>query len=316
MPFVFAAALLVFIFAVGSDPVRYARVTDFLASVFFADSSTPELLHTKYAQAQAGGGKVKILIVPGHDNEASGTEFGGLREADATLALGKELHKLLTQVPSFEVALSRDGNGYVPALAAYFKEHREEIQAYRTKQTKQMKTHLASGAVQSKIIVGHNFAPSEVALRLWGINKWANENTYDLIIHVHFNDVPRAARSKPGMYSGFALYVPERQYSNAKGSRSVAEAIRERLTAFYPTSDLPGESGGITEDQELIAVGSNNSVDAAAVLIEYAYIYEPIIQNAATRTAAIADMALQTHLGMRDFFETAPVAEDSGYTPH
>ena len=312
----FAAVAFLLIAGVASDPARYAQVSSFLASVFFVDSSTPEMLHTKYAEARTGGEKMKILIVPGHDDIASGAAFGGLREADLNLALGAELHKLLAQVPDFNVAVSRTEEGYVPALAAYFTEHRVDINAYRADQQAQMRQHLASGAIESNVIVSHNFAPSEVALRLWGINKWANDNRYDLIIHIHFNDVPRAVRSKPGAYSGFSMYIPERQFSNAKGSRAVAESIRDRLARLYPKSDLPVERDNPTEDQELIAIGSNNSLDAATVLIEYAYIYEPIIQQAGGRSAAIADMALQTYLGVRDFFEEVVIAEDDLYTPH
>lgn len=131
---IFAGVAFIAVVGVASDPIRSARLGDFLASVFFVDSSTAETLHANYAQACAGGEKVKILIVPGHDDSASGAEFGGQREADLALALGVELHKLLGQVPEFEVALARTKAGYAPALAVYFTEHQADITAYRTDQ--------------------------------------------------------------------------------------------------------------------------------------------------------------------------------------
>ncbi len=286
------------------------------AAAFFQDISTPESLRKAYADANAGGEKLKILIVPGHDDVASGTWYGGLREADINLALSKKLASYLSGIPSFEVTLTRPDAWYSKELDSYFTNNRESILAYRANQTAEMARHLTSGAIRPYALVDHNAAPLETAIRLWGINTWANENGYDLIVHVHFNDVPRANRSKPGSYSGVAMYVPESQFSNAKGSRAVAEAVRARLAAFYPTSNLPGENGGITEDQWLVAIGSNNSLNASSVLIEYDYVYEPIVQNALVRDIAFDDMAFQTYLGIRDFFEPGSVKKgETRYLP-
>src|SRR3989338_3248509 len=64
------------------------------AGVFFTESITPEGLKDKYMRAQRGGAKIRVLIVPGHDNEAWGTEFRGVREADMAAAVGEELTRL------------------------------------------------------------------------------------------------------------------------------------------------------------------------------------------------------------------------------
>lgn len=310
----FVVGALAVAFLLFNNQSWYENVRN-LASVFFIDSSTPGVLKDAYRAAQAGEGKVKILIVPGHDDDAWGTEYKGLREADATLALGKELQKNLAQNQYFEVRLARGDSGYDPGLAAYITLRHNDILAYRASQTAQMQSYVASGQIQSTIVVDHNFAPSDVAVKLWGINKWANEQRYDLIIHIHFNDAPRPVRSVPGRYSGFALYVPESQFSNAKGSRAVADSVKNRLDTWYAVSDLPGEDEGLTEEQQLIAIGSNNSVDAAAFLIEYAYIYEPVMQKFPNRTLAISDMALQTSLGVFDFFGATSTTQ-SRYVPH
>ena len=271
------------------------------ASVFFVDSSTPDILHAAYRDAERGKEKFKVLIVPGHDTASPGAYFGGLREADLTLAAAKELVADFLSDKNIEARLARTDQGYDPELAAYFAEHRTDILSYRASQTAQMQGYLASGDIASNVLVGHNFAPSEVVIKLYGINKWANEQGYDLILHIHFNDVPRPNRSLPGWPTGFAIYVPEHQFSNAKGSLAIGQAIQKRLLDLYRASTLPQEANSPVEDQELIAIGSNNSLDASSVLIEYSYIYEPLVQQQLLRAPSISNMAELTYLGVEDF---------------
>lgn len=273
-----------------------------LASIFFVDSSTPESLRARYAEAGTGGVPLKVLVVPGHDTLASGTEYKGMKEADLTLALGSKIAAALKADPRLAVTLARTDAGYDPALATYFTDHRADILAFQKSQRGLMREYLSSGKVASNVIVGHNTAPSEVAVRLWGINKWANENKYDLVLHIHFNDVPRADRTKPGAYTGFAIYIPEHQFSNAKGSKAVAAALETELEKYYAPSTHPKEKGTPIEDQELIAIGSNNSLDGAGLLVEYAYIYESLLATSQSRDKAFATMATATYDGIEAFF--------------
>jgi N-acetylmuramoyl-L-alanine amidase len=151
--------------------------------------------------------------------------------------------------------------------------------------------------------VFHNSAPRDVALRLYGITKWSSENNIDIIIHIHFNDIPRKNAKKPGDYSGFAIYVPTSKYGNSSTTRAIASKIYQSLSKYNRVSDLPGESTGLVDESELIAIGANNTSDAASMLIEYGYIYEPQFQDPYTRSEAIRHLALQTYLGLQDFFE-------------
>ncbi len=307
----------------GIEGIKNANGND--ASVFFADSVTPESLKLAYAEAnRAKRGnkepeKVKILIVPGHDAEFPGTEYEGLKEVELTVDLGERLFELLKKEPSFDVYISQTRAGYTPEFTSYFEKNRNAILSFIDKQKGIMQHFVEAGKIQPMVNVIHNSAPNEVALKLYGINKWANENKIDIIIHVHFNDYPGRKKHDP-KYSGFAIYVPEDQYSNSKGSKSVAEAIYKRLATFYPHSDLPKEDSGIVEDQELIAIGSNNTLDAAGMLIEYGYIYEPTFSDPALRSVVLADLALQTYLGVLDFFGKGSVAEagefSTRFLPH
>jgi N-acetylmuramoyl-L-alanine amidase len=277
------------------------------ASVFFFDSSTPDMLHTAYAAAKAGGKPVSILIVPGHDAAASGTSYHGLSEADMTLATGQELERLFKADPLVSALSARETGWYIPELSDFFAQNRARILGYRAQETGIMERLMALGKVHSDIVVDHNTAPDEVALRLYGINLWANEHSVDAVLHIHYNDIPRHNRALAGPYTGFAIYIPEHQYSNYKGSLALAQAIKARLLEHEGASTLPGERGGIIEDQGLIAIGSHNSVDAAAVLVECAYVYEPQLQDPGSRQKAIEQCAQSIYGGVEDFFASTTV---------
>lgn len=266
----------------------------------YPEAITPKDLQTKYHS-----GRLKILLVAGHDNQYSGTSFGGLREADLNLQLTNNLATILSKDSHFDVITARnfiDGN-YITDLAEYFDREREQILSFRNNLQRDFHSLISRGDLTEHRGVQHNFAPGEVSLRLFGINKWANERGVDLVLHVHFNDHPGRHSTARGKYSGFAIYIPEGQYPNARVSAAVAQSVFNQLEKFFPVSDLPLESGGVVEDQELIAVGSSGSRKGASFLIEFGYIYEPQITNEETRPLILAELAWQTYQGLKKHFE-------------
>jgi N-acetylmuramoyl-L-alanine amidase len=273
------------------------------AAVFMVDNITPQELLDKYEDEKEG--KVRIFIMPGHEPAYGGAEYGSLKERDLNLVIAKHLRDYLKGDSRYEVALGRDDSGWNPTLEAYFKDERAQILAWKNDQARIMKQLVSEGEVD--IVEGgvpHQKAPDDVALRLYGMNKWIGENDFDLAIHIHINDYGSRGR-RPGIYSGYAIYVPEKQYSNSAAARMVAESISDRLERFIGQSDLEKESGGVVEDQELVAVGRYNTADAPALLIEYGYIYESQFQDKAVREKALREYAYQTYLGIRDFFVTS-----------
>ena len=292
----FFPSLLLFALILGG---LFSRVE---AATFFVDSSTPASLKEKYEKAVLGGPKVKILVVPGHDKDQGGTSFKGVTEADLNAYLGEMLFEYLKKDPNFDVTLLRSKTDYNPAIKKYFADQRSEIKDFINKHAATMQELVGVGALNEVSGVEHNEAPAETIIKLYGANKWANENGIDLVIHIHFNDYGGRRWNKVGTYSGFAIYVPESQYSNAKTSRGIAENVFERLRTFYPISDISKESEGIIPDQELVAIGANNTLDAASFLIEYGYIYEPGIQTSAVRSYYLKDLAFQTWSGVESFF--------------
>ena len=311
-------ALLMFVFArIGLEPFAHdARLVSRWsqgAATFFVESISVAQIQRDYARAPNGRWiasphKLKVLIVPGHQPDVGGTEFVGVHERDIVVDIAEALAGFLQQNPRYEVMVARSKVAWHPTLQTYFDTHVADIEAFRRSQVAQMVENLARGSILSETDqVGHLNASSQAALQLYGINKWASEQKYDITIHLHVNDYGGRTR-RHAEYSGFAVYVPERQYSNARPSAALGQAIAWRLSAYHATSTLPGESAGVVEDQELIAVGSNNSADGAALLIEYGYIYEPQFQNPSVRTLAEWDYAYQTYLGIQDFVGDPVVA--------
>jgi N-acetylmuramoyl-L-alanine amidase len=268
------------------------------AQAAFKESVTADEIRDRYAQ-----GTVNILIVPGHQPTEGGTAFHSVYERELVVAIADRLAEFLSQNPRLQVLVARTGEVWHPVLDDYFKSRASAIQTFIRAQIKEMMRQLSRGRiVPQPEQVAHNSASTAAALQLYGLNRFANDYRYDIALHIHLNDYGGRPAGEVGAYDGFTIYIPDHQYSNSEASRAVAEAIASRLNAFHATSTLPIENKGIVEDQDLIAIGSNNTAKNAALLIEYGYIYEPQIQNPITRETALADYAYQTYLGLQDFF--------------
>lgn len=278
----------------------------------FPTSVTPEDLRLKYEAAGSGGEKVKILIMPGHEPSYGGAENGGLRERDIVVTISDELASFLRANPRYEVAVARTALSWSPELTDYFDEEWKDIRKFVKDKKKAMHKLIRKGDVEElSFAVAHNAAATDVALRLYGINKWASEEGYDIVIHPHLNDNVGAQ-----FQSGFAVYVPDKQYGNASASKAVGEAIAYELNDFNASSTLPIENYGIVEDQELIALGAYNTADFASLLIEYGYIYESKIARSEVRPTVLKDMAYQTYRGIQDFFQDPVAGDNTQALPH
>lgn len=265
---------------------------------FFGESITKEELQKRYDS----GDKIKILIVPGHDNK-SGAEFKGIREADLNLEIGEKLYLLFKMDPHFEPSITRDKNGYNKLLSAYFSLKRSAIIEFRNQHKKILESAVKKGLIEKIFSLLGTFASKEGAIKLYGINKWANENNIDIVINLHFNDDPLRRHNRKGKFSGFSIVVPEKQLPNAKASRIIAESVFSKLEKYLPSSNMPLEKDGIIENQELIALGARASLDAASILIEYAYIYEPQFSNRVIAPLLNGELAFQTYEGIKNFFD-------------
>lgn len=257
--------------------------------------------------------KVKILIVPGHNPNYGGTEFKNVKERDLAVDLANELKNFLDDDKHYEVYVIRDKVSFTSEFEKYFKENWDKIKEWKEASRKEFSS-IVNIESANKLVsrVFHNNVSTDIAIQLYGITKWSNENDMDIVIHIHFNDNPRVKTSLPGVYSGFAIYVPYEQYGNSESTKTIATDIFKRLEKYNPVSNLHGESIGIVYEPELIAIGSNNTSDAASMLIEYSYIYEPQLHDAVIRNLTVRDMAYETYLGLQDFFDPKANSNQSG----
>ncbi len=245
---------------------------------------------------------IKILLVPGHDNEVWGAQYGNVKEADMNLNLATRIYNNLKKDKRFEVHITRKIGGYTKEFEDYFANNTEAISAFKENTKANTMQKIKDGSFIEKENPPHNNASEDVAIKLYGFNKWANENKMDAVIHVHFNDYPRATKWTKGIHKGFAIYKPEGQMVNAKGSADLAKNIFTQLKKKYATSTYAPEKGGLVEDQSLIALGSNGSLSPSvrSILIEYGYIYRFTTKKA--RFSAYDNMASLTATGIKNYF--------------
>jgi N-acetylmuramoyl-L-alanine amidase len=230
----------------------------------------------KYAQ----GKPIEILIVPGHDDKNSGAVFRGMREADMTLTLAEKLAHELSSDPQVFVTVTRNRNGFTEPLKSYLTDNEDDINKFIKKSKEETQRFLEKNDETVASGVVHNNAPSEVAYTLYGINKWVAEESFDFVIHIHFNDDTSHYGNNIGEFGGFTIYVPEKNLPNAEKSLPWADSIGSELKKTFFRSSLPSESirsdeNGVVPDFKLISLGSNMTLKTPSILVEYSYIYEP-----------------------------------------
>jgi len=273
------------------------------ASFAFA-ITTPELKKT-LSDRYMSGEILKVLIVPGHDDEFSGAKFRKEREADMTLSVAKQLANFLGQDPQLIVVVARDGGGYIPSLHNYFESQTLVVNEFIKSHSVQMKKDIASGNIIIPKQVPHGNASKIPLYRLYAINKWATEQDFDMVIHIHFNDEGSRYLTSPGKFSGYAVYVPDSNLLGAPASKELGTAIAKHLKRDFNLSNMSYEHNrsdehGVVSDIKLIALGANKTIAIPRVLIEYSYIYEPIVSlKKFPLTSDI--MAAATDYGIHDF---------------
>lgn len=262
------------------------------------------------AQARGADRLINVLIVPGHDDEYTGTSHKSLREVDINRQLAEDVYAYLVQEEGINAVLSSDSSGYNPIFDAYFQRERSDIVSFMETVKEEFERRKASGEVALEEGNFHNPAPGDMALRLYGINRWVNDADFDLVIHIHFNDEAGRNKSRVGKNSGFSIYTPGREFENYELSRRLADSIFNEMKKIRPISSLKAEETGVIEDHELIALGANESLDAGSVLVEYGYIYESIFTDASLRKVSLDHMAYATYAGVMRLLGEEPIAKE------
>ncbi len=287
-------------FIVLSGIAIFTRVAGFQFStiIFPGNATTSQDIQNEYNNS-----RLSLLIVPGHDLEYPGTEFRGTKEADLTIQASVELYNFLKNDPHIHTSSARvfSTGDYQEELKSYFSNEQVNIRSFSEKFKNFVEGLTAAGNFLPKESK-HPVAPDVVALRLTGINKWANEHHINVVIHIHFNDYPDRRFNVKGRYHGFVIYVPDSQYPNYQTSQGLGQFIFEKLRESAPVSNYASESSGLVEDQQLLAIGPYATREGASLLIEYGYIYEPQLVNPDIRERVIRELAYQTYRGIETYF--------------
>ena len=254
-----------------------------LLSIFISlapQISSAQTLPENGPEKYQAGQKVKILIIPGHDKKYSGAYFRGVSEQEINLKLAEKIKTELMRDPLLDVTITRDENGYVPVIQEYFDDNEKSINRFIDSHKKETVKLKAEEDFDLDVQVPHADAKPLVAYQLYGVNKWAGENDFDLILNIHFNDDTGHPSGAVGDFSGFVVYVPDENLLNHKDGDILGAAIGARMNQTFPTSNMPLEAakadlGGVIPDFHLIALGSNRTLEIPSVLVEYSYIYEP-----------------------------------------
>jgi hypothetical protein len=236
------------------------------------------------SQKYQSGEKIKILVIPGHDQKYSGAYWNGRSEQDLNLQLANQIRDELRKDPQLEVVVTRDERGYIPEIQNYFENNQTSIERFIESHKKATNDSVESGDISLTRQVPHHDAAPTVAYQLYAVNKWAAEHDFDIILNIHFNDDTGHTPKTAGKYAGFVVYVPDEHLPNHDDAVIIGEAIGARMKQTFPVSTMPLEAAkedenGVIPDFHLIALGSNNTLKIPSVLVEYSYIYEPQIDS-------------------------------------
>ncbi len=257
---------------------------------------------------------VNILIVPGHDDESYGTQFNGLKEVELNRILAQKLFDYLAKENGINPVLASTKEGYNPIFEDYFLNEKEKIQYFIYDAKESFSKKLTHEDAEHLVGNFHNTATEDVVQRLYGINRWVNDKDFDMVIHIHFNDYPGRKRDKNGKHEGFSIYTPGTLFVNHEVSKLLANSIFEELKKIQRVSSLESEGAGIIEDHELIALGANESLEAASVLVEYGYIYESKFTNVDLRETTLDYFAYATYAGIKKMINEQPFKKEEEET--
>jgi len=238
-----------------------------------------------------------ILVIPGHEPKAGGGSYKNIYERDLAVDIANKIFETLSKDSEYKVTVARDENDWNPILKEYFQTQKQAIINFKTKCQQDTKALMASGKMKYVPNMGfHADASQEMSVRLYGMNKWANENDIDLVLNLHFNDEQRPNINTPGDLSGFVIFVPESQMKNSQASKLAAQDIFDQLKSV----ESP-QVNYLLEDQSLIALGASGTMDAPSLLIEYAYIFEKKLRTDTDRLKTLDEFAQQTVLGIKKY---------------
>ena len=124
------------------------------ASLFFAQLSSTREIREKHTTD-----KVKILLVPGHEEDFGGKEYRGIKERDLNVLLANHLYDLFSKDKGVAILNVKDNKGnFSKWFSDYTKENELAIKEFRNSVRANFKKAINDG-FEIKNTVTHNKAP-------------------------------------------------------------------------------------------------------------------------------------------------------------
>ncbi len=225
---------------------------------------------------------VVIAVDAGHGGVDPGaTGAGGTHEKDITLAVARDLAKLINQQSGMHAVLTRDGDYFIALQERYQKAREAKADLFVSIHADAYASGDARGS--SVWILSPRGASSEAA-------RWLadRENRADLVGGVKLEDKDNTLA---------AVLLDLSQGATLEASDAVAKRVLQALARIGPTHR------GYVEKANFVVL---RSPDVPSILVETAFITNPAEEKRLQNPVQRRKLASAILGGVRDYFETTP----------
>ncbi|HEY7872528.1 MAG TPA: N-acetylmuramoyl-L-alanine amidase, partial [Rudaea sp.] len=225
---------------------------------------------------------VVIAIDAGHGGVDPGaTGAGGTHEKDITLAVARDLAKLIDKQSGMHAVLTRDSDSFIPLQERYQKAREAKADLFVSIHADAYASGDARGS--SVWVLSPRGATGEAA-------RWLadRENRADLVGGVKLEDKDNTLA---------AVLLDLSQGATAEASAAVARRVLQALAKIGPTHR------GYVEKANFVVL---RSPDVPSILVETAFITNPVEEKRLKSPAQRQKLADAILGGVRDYFEASP----------
>ena len=263
--------------AVASAPAPVMK------AVHVSKAGPSEVLTLRQVAEQMGGQrKVVVAVDAGHGGDDPGAHGpGGTLEKNVTLAVARQLAALINKQPGMQAVLTRDGDYFIPLKRRYQIAREKNADMFVSIHADAFKNGDAKGS--SVWVLSPRGKTSEAA-------RWLadRENRADLIGGVSLDDKDDSlAAVLLDLQQGYAM----------QASESIAGNVLKALGHLGPTHR------GYVERANFVVL---RSPDVPSILVETAFISNPVEERKLRDPAHQAELAQAVMGGVRNYFEATP----------
>ncbi len=267
----------------ASAPVAASAPPPVMKSVHVSKAGPSEVLTLRQVAEQMGGQrKVVVAVDAGHGGDDPGAHGpGGTLEKNVTLAVARQLAALINRQPGMQAVLTRDGDYFIPLKRRYQIAREKNADMFVSIHADAFKNGDAKGS--SVWVLSPRGKTSEAA-------RWLadRENRADLIGGVSLDDKDDSlAAVLLDLQQGYAM----------QASESIAGNVLKALGHLGPTHR------GYVERANFVVL---RSPDVPSILVETAFISNPIEERKLRDPTHQAELAQAVMGGVRNYFEATP----------